>query len=134
MDTDKNDLLMDLGKLLPPPHIHGKVTSVVIEPNAIVTIFGNGVAPSPALEEHGNYMAFRGNTVRFGKLTMENTDLTLLDLDPADPLDWNQDRYKDQLTAGYSKIDSKFGLRAYVKDFAKLARFSAAQQSAVPEN
>jgi hypothetical protein len=134
MDTDKNDLLMDLGKLLPPPHIRGKITSVIIEPNAIVTIFGKGAAPSPTSEEKGNYMVFRGNMVRFGTLTMENTDLTLLDLDPADPLDWNQDRYKDQLMAGYSKIDSKFGLRAYVKDFAKLPCFSAAQNSAVPKN
>jgi hypothetical protein len=134
LETDKNDLLVDLGKLLPPPHIRGKVTSVMLEPNAIVTIFGDGGALSPASEEGGNYMLFRGNTIRFGRLTMENTDLTLLDLDPADPLDWNLDHYKDQLMAGYSKIDSKFGLRAYVKDFAKLGRFPAAQQSTVPIN
>jgi hypothetical protein len=122
MDTDKNDLLMDLGRLLPPPHIRGKVTAVKVEKNAIVTIFGDGEIASPATAEKGNYMTFRGNAVRFGKLTMENTDLTLLDLDPGDPLDWNQDRYKDQLAAGYSKIDENFGLRSYVKDFAKLPR------------
>jgi hypothetical protein len=52
--------------------------------------------------------------------------LSVLDLDPADPLDWNQGRYKDQLVAGYSKITPNFGLRAYVKDFAKLPRSSAA--------
>jgi hypothetical protein len=46
MDTDKNDLLMDLGKLLPPPHIHGKVTAVSIERNAIVIIFGGGAVPA----------------------------------------------------------------------------------------
>jgi hypothetical protein len=57
---------------------------------------------------------------------MDNTDLTVLDLDPGDPLDWNQDRYKDQLVAGYSKITPSFGLRTYVKDFAKLGRSSAA--------
>jgi hypothetical protein len=51
----------------------------------------------------GNYMVFRGNRVRFGKLTMENTDLTVIDLDPGDPLDWDQDSYQDQLVAGYSK-------------------------------
>jgi len=28
IDTDKNDLLMDLGELLPPPHIRGRVTGV----------------------------------------------------------------------------------------------------------
>ena len=37
MDADKDDLLMDLGRLLPPPHIKGKVTGVRIENNAIVT-------------------------------------------------------------------------------------------------
>jgi hypothetical protein len=65
---------------------------------------------------------------------MENTDLTVLDLDPRDPLDWNQDRYKDQLEAGYSKITSNFGLHAYARDFSKLSRSSSAQPPATPKN
>jgi len=125
MDTDKNDLLMDLATLLPPPHIQGKLTGVKIVNNSIVVTFGDGKSlPPPA--EKGNYMTFQGNSVQFGKLVMDNTDLTILDLDPGDPLDWNQDRYKDQLVAGYSKITPSFGLRTYVKDFAKLGRSSAA--------
>ncbi|HEY2458131.1 MAG TPA: hypothetical protein VGI13_12590 [Candidatus Acidoferrum sp.] len=135
LDTDKNDLLMDLGGLLPPPHIRGKVTRVAVEGNRIVTLFGDGgksAAAAAAQEKDKNYMSFQGNRVRFGKLTMENTDLLLLDLDPADPLDWNQDRYKDQLVAGYSKINSAFGLRSYVKDFAKLPRAGAPQPDTVP--
>jgi hypothetical protein len=126
IDTDKNDLLMDLATLLPPPHIQGKLTSVKIVNNSIVTTFGDGGKSLPAPAEKGNYMTFQGNSVQFGKLTMENSDLTVLDLDPADPLDWNQDHYKDQLVAGYSKITPSFGLRAYVKDFAKLGRASSA--------
>jgi hypothetical protein len=50
--------------------------------------------------------------------------VTVLDLDPGDALDWNQDRYREQLAAGYSKITPNFGLRAYVKDYAKLPRAS----------
>ena len=42
MDTDKNDLLMDLGKLLPPPHIQGKLADVKVANNSIITIFGDG--------------------------------------------------------------------------------------------
>ncbi len=125
LDTEKNDLLLDLGQLLPPPHIRGKVTGVKVERNVIVTFFGDGEQSSAASKEAGNYMIFLGNPVRFGKLTMENADITLLDLDPGDPLDWNQDHYKDQLVAGYSKITPSFGLRAYVKDFAKLSRSSS---------
>jgi len=134
MDADKDDLLMDLGGLLPPPHIKGKVTGVRIENNAIVTFFGTEAARSSAPVEKDNYMSFTGNSVRFGKLIMENADLTVLDLDPRDPLDWNQDRYKDQLEAGYSKITSNFGLHAYAKDFAKLSRSSSAQPPVVPKN
>jgi hypothetical protein len=132
LDTEKNDLLLDLGQLLPPPHIRGKVTGVKVERNAIVTFFGDGEKSSTTSKEAGNYMIFLGNPVRFGKLTMENADITLLDLDPGDPLDWNQDHYKDQLVAGYSKITPSFGLRAYVKDFAKLSRSSSSETSSVP--
>ncbi|MGB7467588.1 MAG: hypothetical protein WBW14_32180 [Candidatus Acidiferrum sp.] len=134
MGADKDDLLMDLGRLLPPPHIKGKVTDVRIENNAIVTFFGTEAARSAVPVVKDNYMSFTGNSVRFGKLIMENADLTVLDLDPRDPLDWNQDRYKDQLEAGYSKITSNFGLHAYAKDFAKLSRSPSALPPSVPKN
>jgi hypothetical protein len=126
IDTDKNDLLMDLGTLLPPPHIRGKLTGVKVENNAIVTIFGDGGKSLPAPKEEGSFMAFEGSRVRFGKLLMEPTDLTVLSLEPKGELDWNQDHYKEQLEAGYSKITSNFGLRAYAKDYGKLGLARAA--------
>jgi hypothetical protein len=122
LEVNKDDLEMDLGKLLPPPHILGKATAVRLENGAIVTIMGEPPkSPLPSAEK-GNYMTFQGGPVRFGNLLMESTDLTVLDLDPGDALDWNQDRYRDQLVAGYSKITPAFGLRAYVKDYGKLPR------------
>lgn len=130
IDTDKNDLLMDLGKLLPPPHIRGKLTGVRMEKNTIVTIFGDGGKSLPEPKEQGSFMAFSGSRVRFGKLLMEPTDLTVLDVDPQSTLDWNQDHYKEQLEAGYSKITSTFGLRAYAKDFSKLGRIPAKRTEA----
>jgi hypothetical protein len=137
MDTDKNDLLMDLGKLLPPPHIQGKVANVRITNHAIITIFGDG-GKAQASAEKGNYMSFQGNHVQFGKVIMESTDLVVFDLDPGDPLDWNQAKYKDQLVAGYSKITPTFGLRAYVKDYSKLPRSAAAMAAqaaaTIPKN
>jgi hypothetical protein len=126
IDTDKNDLILDLAQLLPPPHIQGTVTAVRVENGKIVTIFGGPDKSEPM--EKGNYMAFRGGHLRFGKITMENSDLSLFDLDPTDALDWFQDRYKDQLVSGYSKITPNFGLRAYVKDFAQLSRASKSDQ------
>jgi hypothetical protein len=123
MDTDKNDLLMDLGALLPPPHIRGKIRGVRVDRNAIVTIFGDGGRSLPPAREKGSFMLFQGNTVRFGPVVMDPADLAVLDMDPGDgPLDWNQDHYKEQIAAGYSKITPSFGLRAYVKDYSKLGR------------
>jgi len=133
IETDKNDLLMDLATLLPPPHIEGKLTGVKIEDNSIVTYFGDGGRSSSASTQKGSYMSFQGNSVQFGKLIMEDTDLTVLDIDSSDTLDWNQDRYKEQLVAGYSKITANFGLRAYVKDFAKLPRSSTHLPTATPK-
>ena len=134
MDTDKNDVIVDLATLLPPPHIRGRIASTRLERDAIVVVYGARKTPvsSGTVERadaplSGNYMLFLGHRVKFGKLTMEDTDLAVIDLDPKDPLDWYQDRYKDQLAAGNSKITEKFGLRAYVKDFAKLPRRPAAK-------
>jgi hypothetical protein len=120
IDTDKNDLLMDLGTLLPPPHIRGKLTGVTVARDKIVTTFGDGGKSLPEPKEQGSFMAFSGSRVKFGKLVMEPTDLTVLDVDPNGTLDWDQDYYKEQLEAGYSKITASFGLRAYAKDFSKL--------------
>jgi len=119
MVSDKNDVLMDLGVVLPPPHIKGKVSAVLIGDNSIITIFGDEARPNSA-NDPVSYMTFQGNPVRLGKLTMENTDLTVLNLDADDPIDWSQDHYRDQLVAGYSKLTPSFGLRAYAKNFAKL--------------
>jgi hypothetical protein len=120
IEADKDDLLLDLSKLLPPPHLQGAVTEVHLESDQIVMTIGNGERSAPL--EKGNYMAFRGGKIRVGKLVMNDSDLMVLDLDPADPLDWNQDRYREQLVAGYSKTTPTFGLRAYVKDYGKLSR------------
>ena len=128
METDKNDLIIDLSRLLPPPHIIGKITAARLADNQIIVIYGDGAKSlneNPL--EQGNYMLFRGNRVKFGRLTMENTDLAILDLDPKDPLDWFQERYQEQLAAGYSKITEHFGLRTYAKDYAKLPKHPAAE-------
>jgi hypothetical protein len=65
-------------------------------------------------------MAFKNNRIRLGKLVMNDTDLILIDMDPKDPLDFFLDHYKEQLSAGYSKLMPDSGLRAYIKDYNKL--------------
>lgn len=67
-----------------------------------------------------NFMAYRGALLRFGKLTMNDTDLILIDSDSRDPFDFYMDHYREQLVAGYTKTTPQFGLRVYMVDFNKL--------------
>jgi len=118
--TDGNDLMFDLEQMLPAPRIEGKVTKVRVEPNTIVQTFANGKDVKGLPKFPGNYMALQGNSIQVGKLTMQDCDIVVFDMDPADPLDFFLDRYKEQLAAGYTKISTGFQVREYIKDFGKL--------------
>jgi hypothetical protein len=118
--AEKDDLLLDPQQILPLPRIQGKVTAVRIEGSKIVESFGSKQESQFDPKISGNYMAYRGNELRFGKLTMHDTDMVLLDMDPQDPFDFFLDHYVDQLVAGYSKTTPTFGLRVYMRDYNKL--------------
>lgn len=123
---DGNDLLLDPAALLPDPAIEGRVTSVRIDGDRLVQVFGTagaaeslGVLRVPVSRD-GNYMFYRGGTLRFGKLVMNDADLEIVDMDPRDPFRFFLDRYNEQLVAGYSRTLPDLGLAAYMKDLDDL--------------
>ncbi len=116
--AEKDDLLLDLGEILPLPKIAGRLTSIELKGNTILEHFGGRV---PALPP-GNYMTYRGGRLRFGKLTMDDTDLQLIDMDQRDPFDFYLAYYKEQLVAGYTKTTPTFGLRVFMLDYNKLGK------------
>lgn len=67
-------------------------------------------------------MHCRGGTLRFGKLTMSDSDMELIDADPSDPFDFFPARYIEQLTARYSKNTSSGGLTVHMPDFDERRR------------
>ncbi|HKE85215.1 MAG TPA: hypothetical protein VKB50_15740 [Vicinamibacterales bacterium] len=117
-----NDLILDPTRLLPPPAMHGTITAVRIEHNAMVQTFGSG-APRPLSPPatSKNFIYWRGGQLTFGKLTMTETDLELIDDDPKDPFDFSVDRWNDALTAGYSKVTPARGLKAHMPDYNDLS-------------
>jgi hypothetical protein len=123
IQVDGNDLLLDVSRLLPPPGFHGKVSSVRVEPGALIQVFGSGVArPISVSASAKNHIYWRGGQLAFGKLTMTETDLELVDEDPRDPFDFSVDRWNEQLVAGYSKTMPDRGLRAHMPDYNDLHR------------
>jgi hypothetical protein len=113
-ETADNDLLLAPARLLPDPQIVGHLASVRIDGNRVVQTFGR--APSRATGAIHNYMHYRGNVLRFGRLTMHNTDLQLIDDDQRDPFEFSPAGYSKQLVAGYSKTAADGSLRVYMPD------------------
>ncbi len=121
--VDGDDFVLNTARLLPPPRIEGRLRAVRVEPGRIVELFGPGrAAPLHPPEPNTNYMYYRGGVLRFGKLTMTDADLELIDERPDDPFDFFQDRYNDQLVAGYSKNTPTHGLKVYMPDYRRLPR------------
>jgi hypothetical protein len=121
--VDDNDLVIDPSMLLPPPSMRGRVTAVRIEGNSLVQTFGSGaerhLSPPP---ESRNYIYWRGGQLSFGKLTMNETDLELVDDDPRDPFDFSVEHWNEQLVAGYSKTTARRGLKAHMPDYNDLTQ------------
>ena len=128
ISADKDDLILNPEQILPPPHIQGRVTAVRLQGNDIVQVFGRAQGENFAAKQTGNYLAFRHGDLRFGKLTMRDSDLIMIDMDAHDPFDFYLDHYQDQLVAGYTKSTPAFGLRAYARDYDKLPHRSLASQ------
>jgi hypothetical protein len=119
-----NDLLLDPSRLLPSPRLSGQLTGVALEGDRIVERFGSGARGKLALaadRRARNYMYYRGGSLRFGKLTMSDTDMQLIDADPSDPFDFSPPQYVKQLVAGYSKNTPSGGLRVFMPDFDQAA-------------
>ncbi len=117
-----DDFVLEPRSLVPPPRIEGRLQAVRIERGSVVQVFGAGHLPAlrPPDRKAPNYMYYRGGVLRFGKLTMTDVDLELIDRNPSDPFDFFQDRYDEQLVAGYSKTTPEHGLEVYMPDYYRL--------------
>ena len=127
VDVQDNDIIISAGQVLPPPEFVGRLTRVAVAGNKLIQTFddpSNGRPASLTLPSPGapNYVYFGGGDIRFGKLTMHDADLQLIDSDPRDPFDFFPARYNAQLVAGYSKNTAAKGLKTYMPDYGDLKR------------
>lgn len=128
-----DDIFLDPLAIIPPPMVTGHLAAVRVEQDLLVqefarsaddSIFGTFVRPD---SDAHNFIYFRGGQLRFGKLTMVDTDLLIHDADEADPLDLYLAEYNRQLVAGHTKNLPDFGLRTWMVDYGKLGRATASR-------
>lgn len=116
-----NDFILDPAGMLPPPRMQGRIRRVWVAGDQVVQVFGSGpyqpLSPAPIGRNH---IYWRGGDLRFGKLTMDGTDLELIDLDADDPFDFSVDHWNDMLIGGFSKNMPNQGLKTYMPDYDDL--------------
>ncbi|MGA7614483.1 MAG: hypothetical protein WBX15_04815 [Thermoanaerobaculia bacterium] len=122
--AEKNDLLLDPLKLLPPPAMEGTLTGIEITPDEMVQIFGSPekMAKLSLPVEAKNYMFFKNGTLRMGKLFMVRAEMEVIDTDPSDPFDFFLAHYNNQLVAGFTRNLPDYGLAVHMRDFADLGK------------
>jgi hypothetical protein len=124
--AEQDDLLIDTAALLPPPRTEGRLREVTIVGQRLMMKMTGSASPPqrPAtlpLPRARNYLYFFGGSIRFGKLTMHDADMQLIDADPRDPFDFFPARYEAQLVAGYSRNTRRKGLQVFMPDYARVA-------------
>lgn len=124
-----NTILIEVFAALPPPHIHGTIAGVQCCGQGLGLLIGTPAAASdsalraivPSAMASPNFLAIRRGKLRFGKLTMVDSDLDLIDADSRDPFDFYLTEYQCQLAAGVAHATLQFGWRVRMPDFDKLS-------------
>ncbi len=121
---DKDDFYLTPPDLLPPPLVEGRVGAVQVTDSAMVLTFqptdSAEVKPLTVPDPKAtNCMFYWGGVLRFGKLTMRDTDLMIVDAEPEDPFDFFLDHYNAQLVAGYEKNTADHGLIVFMPDYKR---------------
>jgi len=127
--VDGNDLLLDATAVLPPPAIHGRLTSIRVVGDALVQQFGTAADSAAAAARPlalpdpsaANYMYYRGGTLHFGKLFMVDAEMLVVDTDPRDAFDFDNPHYERQLVAGSSRTLPDLGLEVWMPDARALS-------------
>jgi hypothetical protein len=117
-----NDILFDSKTLLPPPHIRGRLTAVHIVNPDLEEIYGSAQADLTRVEQWRNFLRLKGGSLGFGKLTMHDVDLTMIDISNDAWFDLDLAHYQEQLVYGYTHMTPQAGLQIFMPDLNNIPR------------
>lgn len=124
-----NDIFFDTQELLPPPHIHGHLTSVRVLVPDIEVVYGGVKVYQTKLAQWHNFLKLTGGSIDFGKLTMHNVDLTMIDASTDPWFDLDLVNYQAQLVNGYTRMTPQAGLEIFMPDVDEQATHKNANQA-----
>ena len=116
LEVTENDIRFDTHDLLPPPHIRGHLTGVHVANPDLEEIYGDAKEDLERTEEWRNFLRLSGGTIDFGKLTMHDVDLIMIDISKDPWFDLDLANYQDQLVNGYTRMTPQAGLQIFMPD------------------
>jgi hypothetical protein len=120
MEIAGNDVYLDTQRILPPPHIHGRISSVTASGSDLTVIYGNAKNDEEKLAQWHNFLRLTGGTLDFSKLTMRKADLTMIDASQDPWFDLDLANYQEQLVYGITRITRDEGVEMYMPDLNRL--------------
>jgi len=127
VQVEGDDIYLNPEQLLPAPAIQGKLTKVHIgkDTGDLVCVFGEARPEVVRVKEWRNFIRLRGGTVNFGKLTMNETDLFLIDASDDAWFSFDLTRYEEQLVNGRIQMTPEAGLHIFMPDIEKIPSTAA---------
>lgn len=116
-----NDIVVDARQLLPPPHIVGRLTAIRVDSPDIEAVFGSAAEQAvEKVELWRNFVSLKGGNIDFGKLTMNDVDLLMVDISKDPWFELDLANYRAQFASGYTRITPQSGLQIFMPDLRDL--------------
>jgi hypothetical protein len=122
LEVTDNDIFFDPQVLLPPPHISGNVARIRVASPDIEAVYGDAKEDAEHVEQWRNFLRLQHGTLSFGKLTMHNADLIMVDISQEPWFDLDLANYQEQLVNGYTRMTPTAGLQIFMPDYADMKK------------
>jgi hypothetical protein len=122
-----NDIYFDPAVILPEPRKQGKLTAVKITQGSLVEIYGSAAKDVKRTAQFRNFLRLKGGTLAFGKLTMHNVDIAIIDVSSDAWFKFDLTHYQEQLVNGYTRMTPQAGLQIFMPDIDKVPKTRANQ-------
>lgn len=122
-----NDIYFDPTVILPEPHKRGKLTSVKIVKENLMAVYGSAAIDVEKTAQWRNFLRLKGGTLEFGKLTMHNVDIAMIDVSSDAWFKFDLSHYQEQLVNGYTRMTPQAGLQIFMPDIDKVPQTKANQ-------
>lgn len=122
-----NDIYFDPEVILPQPRKRGKLTSVKVVKETLVEVYGSGERDVQRTAQWRNFLRLKGGILAFGKLTMHNVDIAMIDVSSDAWFKFDLSHYQEQLVNGYTRMTPQAGLQIFMPDIDKVPQTKANQ-------